>query len=851
MKKLMKRYITMLLVMVFLVPALWNPKVSLASGAATPTFANKKLEINGVGQTYKMTIKNKVAKSKYKWSSSDVLVATVTQNGKISTVGKGTATIRCKITYPSKKTKTLTCAVTVNTPSTGIRISNAALVNGAYQVAVGAKADLDTVLTPENSSDTTYWYVDPDSGDPGCITVVDAEKGIITGVRPGKALLKVKTAKTATREAADLSNIQASLIIEVVQPTATVKSLDITNSNTISIVFNNPVQKATVIGNGNILLDNVTITGIKDARNITANDPGALKANLSDDLMTLTITTTNLLKGDYQITVTNKIISMNGIAIDNYIKTISYIDTIPPFSTGVTMDDSGVICTINFNEIVDISGLKVSYVAAAGELADPMTVGILNVVSNYVLSADKKSLKVNLSNIAPSDYGKSFTVMLSGLKDLAGNFPSTAYITVKLFTDKTQRPQAQLIMITRTSYYTLTATFSRSIQYGGFLAIENGGSIPGLVDATDNKKVNYTLSETEAKYIGSKSVSVSAWNSYNVIPTDMTGKTPVVRPVNFDIDRTAPSLTSNVYDVTTGILTLTFNEKINLTAVNGVFSARLATVSGNVTSGKNINYSMIAHTDGNNIIKVKLTGMDVIGHYSFDLGQGFVTDDFMNKNMNVNITINNSASGTELPGPFMVNQLTGDPSKIVLEFSNMLDLASAQATNNYSITGAVIQSAEVTSNSSTGATVVLTMKEGSIDVTVERILNIKGISGYNGSFSPITSYTKSITLLKNKKSYFLNPPIFDSNARNVVKLNFSDTIMGSLMVNVYVMNNTGQFTQIPCAVALSGNTAIITLGTVPLNGSWLKIEIIGNNLTDMSGNGVSFSTNTLGVGVSY
>jgi Bacterial Ig-like domain (group 2). len=851
MKKFMKRYIAMLLVMVFLVPTLWNQKMTVASGAVTPSFTNTKVEISGIGQTYQMTIKNKIAKSKYKWSTSNNLVATVNSKGLITTVGKGTAVISCKITYPTKKSKTLTCNVTVSIPSTGIRISNATLVNGAYQVTVGGKVDLDTVISPDNSSDTTYWFVDPDSGDPGCVSVVDAEKGIITGVKPGKAVLRVKTAKTATKEAADLSDIQASVIIEVVQPTATVKSVDITSSNTISVVFSSPVQKSTVIGNANNLLDNIAITGVKDARNLSATDPGVLKASLSDDLMTLTITTTNMLKGDYRITVTNKILSMNGVAIDNYIKTISYVDVNPPYITGVTMDDSGVIDTINFSEVIDVTGFKVSYVTAAGEFADPATVGILNVVSNYVLSADKKSMKINLSNIATSDFGKSFTVMLSGIKDQSGNFPATAYLTAKLITDKTQKPQAQLISITRTSYYTLTATFSRSIQYGGYLAIENGSSIPGLVDQTDNKKVNYTISENDAKYIGSKSVSVSFWNSYNVIPSDMTGKTPVTRVISFDVDKTAPGMTNNVYDATTGILTLTFNEKVNLTTVNGVFSARLATTSGIVTSGKNLSYSMVTHNDGNNIIKVKLTGMDVIGYYSFDLGLGFVTDDFMNKSANANITINNSASGTELPGPFRVNQMVGDPNKIVLEFSNMLDLVSAQSTNNYTITGAVIQSAEVTSNSSTGATVVLTVKEGSIDVTVERVLSIKGVSGYNGSFSPITTYTKSITLMKNKKSYFLSPPIFDSSARNIIKLNFSDTITGSLAVNVYAMNNSSQFTQVPNSVSISGNTAYINLGIIPLSGTWLKIEIVNNNLTDMTGNGVTFDTNTLGVGVSY
>ena len=46
--------------------------------------------------------------------------------------------------------------------------------------------------------------------------------------------------------------------------------------------------------------------------------------------------------------------------------------------------------------------------------------------------------------------------------------PKNYTITITLRTDNTPKPQAKLLTVLRTGYYTLTATFDRSIQFGGY-----------------------------------------------------------------------------------------------------------------------------------------------------------------------------------------------------------------------------------------------------------------------------------------------------------------------------------------------------------------------------------------------
>ncbi len=820
--------IALFLILMLAVPIFWLTSTTTVSAAATPTFKKSKVEITDVGDTYTLVINNKVKGSKYKYTSSKKSVAKVSNKGVVTSVGAGTATISCKITYPSKKTKTITCKVTVILPADNISITNETEVNNAHIMLVDSTFDFDYALTPVNSTDKAYWYVD--KGD--CITVVNSKDGIVKALKPGKATLRVKAVKTSSASLAKKSTVDDSIIIEVKAPSATIRSADITSSTDITVVFDTPVDRSTVIDASGKLTNNITVALARDSKQVLASDPGVLTPSLSSDGTTLTITASKVFDGIYVINFTNGIKSSTGIAMEEWSKQLNYVDNTPPTITNMTVDDTGFINTITFSEAIDAANLKVSNVmVSAGATAESGTINIINNKLNYVLSTNKKVLSVNLSGISPVDYGKTFTVTLSGIKDLNGNMTPTAYYTAVVRTDASQKPQAVPISVIRTAYNTLTATFTRGIQNPGIITINNGSPINGIVDADNNRKVNYTISDGYAAMTGTVNVAVSNYNSYNVISTDTSAYTPKSFVVNFTTDSTKPYLSTYDFDAATSTLTLVFTEDVVLAANTGVFTASLKNIADEIFSGTNINYAKLTTDDKENIVKLKLTNMTVFGSYTFDIHAGFVTDGFRNANLVRSITISNTGgASTELPGPYSITQSTENPNQIILEFLNRIDVPSAQNISNYTITGVTIASALVTKNNNeNGATVVLTVPDNSIDLTVERPVKIRGILGYNGSYTAITNYTASITLTENRKPQFTGIVYTSGN----IQMRFTEELKGSITIKLTVLN-TG--VEVPCNVTLSGSNVIISPSYTLSAGTALRLQIVSNNLTDLSNN---------------
>lgn len=847
-----KKAALIMVLTLLLTPLLWLQSETTVF-AATPSFKESSVEIIGEGETYQLDIINKVDGSKYKWSSSNTKVARVSSKGVVTSVGKGTAKIRCIITYPNKKTKTLTCKVTVIIPATKIKINNAKEVNGAHILKIGETYNFNRDIFPKNSSDKTYWAIS--GGDLESVKVVNSSNGIVEAVKPGKAILMATAARTATEDDAKKSIINDAIIIEVVAPSATVNSAEIVDSTEIKVVFDSPIDASTVIGANNTLLDSISITLKSNIKGVLAADPGKLTAKLSDDKMVLTITSANRFDGEYGISFTDKIKTTNGIAIEEYYKQMRYDDTMPPTILDVILDDTGMIATIQFSEAIDFSGLKVSNAAfipgQSTTSMDRTTASILNNKNNYIPSEDKRSLTINLSNIAYNDFNKIMSVAISGIKDMAGNPPANSYLTAYLLTDNTPKPQARLINILRTSYNTLTATFDRSIRIGGYATLVNGSTMMGTVDEKDPKKVHYTLNEADALKTGIQTVNISGWQgAYNVDPKDTTSYQQHTRSVIFDVDKTSPVLLQEEYDPNTNILTLTYNKDVVLRSNTGIFNASLITINDEIRPNNNISYTLLA-SDDPKVIKLQLSNMTALGNYTFTLDKYFVMDSFRNYGIERTITVSNSEGiDLELPGPYLITQSTSNPSQIYLEFAHMLDVASAQNVMNYSIPGVTIINAKVEKNTkSEGATVVLTVADGSIELSIERPIKISGVKSYSGTYGPITDYTTTVYLKDNKRPYFVSAD-FDRNNINQIRLRFSEEITGSMVVKV-IQQVAGYSYEISNTVTVSGTDVIIRLNRTPERNSFLRIEILDNKIEDLSGNQTAAMNTQIGVVASY
>ena len=119
---------------------------------------------------------------KVSWSSSDETIAMVSNTGKITGITPGTCKITAKTTDGSKLKVSCNVIVLKEVPATGIDLtaSDMILVKGTSQSA-GVK------ITPNNSTDTLYYYSD------NTAVASVSSKGKIKAKRPGNCTISVST----------------------------------------------------------------------------------------------------------------------------------------------------------------------------------------------------------------------------------------------------------------------------------------------------------------------------------------------------------------------------------------------------------------------------------------------------------------------------------------------------------------------------------------------------------------------------------------------------------------------------------------------------------------------------------
>ena len=146
---------------------------------------NNKTASIWVGETKKLTAKatpTTANNTAVEWSSSDNNVATVSSEGQITAIGKGTCTITCKAAdgYGTKST----CKVTVKLPVTAIAMTDAIPL-----LWVGKTTAIAATVTPATASNTAVeWY----SSDTNIATV--SSEGIITAIGKGTCTITCKAA---------------------------------------------------------------------------------------------------------------------------------------------------------------------------------------------------------------------------------------------------------------------------------------------------------------------------------------------------------------------------------------------------------------------------------------------------------------------------------------------------------------------------------------------------------------------------------------------------------------------------------------------------------------------------------
>ncbi len=848
-----------LLTLVIMLPYFLNQNSAIAA-TNSPVLSEEELELVGIGKEYQLEVLNDKEKSTYQWSSNNTEVVTVTNKGLVTAVNKGKARIKCKIRYASGTTKNLYCYVTVTIPAEKIEINNARDSLGTHIMRVGETYNFNRTLTPSNSTDKTYWSIDAsdEEANPDAVALVNSENGIVKALRGGKVVLVATAAKEATAAAAKKSIVKDAIIIEVIGPAAEVVSAQITNAKTIKVMFGTAIRPSTVINSNERLSSNITVVPKVASNGETARDPGILTGSISSDNQTLTITASNYFYGEYGISFSDGILTMDGTKLYKDYFNLRYmietpntgtdyedpftgrvpdtddsvIDTEAPKIDSVELGDDGMTNIIKFTEKMDFIDFRVTNATVVGSTgAQPSTISYLNTKTNYIFSSDGKSIIINLSDISQADYNKSFTVTISGVSDMSGNRPSSGNLVVGLRTDVSPREQARPISVIRSSYDTITATFTRSIKTPGYAYINHGGYYPGTVDPENDKQVNYKLYAYDASLSGNQIVSIGFWNSYNVVPGDTYANRMYDFNVLFTTEQVKPILTAYQFNPSLKILTLTYSENVNPVSEVGYLAYTMD--SSQYDNTGRLYYSVISKA--NNVIELMLHDVNLYGNYTFTLQEGFVLDYYRNLSYSRTITINNgtgSGGAKVLAEPYSIHQSTANHSLIYIEFADKLDEASALDIDNYHIAGVTIDEVRLISNTTNGAQVRLTLEKGTIASNGTRRMTITGLKGFNGSAGVMADYATSIDLIENKDPELLSIK-YNAVTRNTIEMTFNEDIKGTMSITIRERTNNAI---VGNSVTVEGKIVKIMLGRIPNDGTYLNLYVQYNGITDMNGN---------------
>ena len=216
----------------------------------------------GASETLTATVSPENANNKnVSWKSDDTAVATVDQNGKVTAVGAGTATITAT-TEDGKYTATCTVKVSpAPVAANGVTLTpNKATLN------VGKKQTLTATVLPADATNKNVTWVSSDT------SVATVESGVVTAIGKGTATITVTTADggyTATCEvtvklpvsAVTLNETSTALVVgNTKQLTATVAPANADDSTLVWTSGNAKV--ATVDQNGKVTAVGVGTTTI-------------------------------------------------------------------------------------------------------------------------------------------------------------------------------------------------------------------------------------------------------------------------------------------------------------------------------------------------------------------------------------------------------------------------------------------------------------------------------------------------------------------------------------------------------------------------------------------------------------
>ncbi|WP_337019926.1 S-layer homology domain-containing protein [Oceanobacillus massiliensis] len=586
---------------------------------------------------------------------------------------------------------------------------------------------------------------------------------------------------------------------------APVENVSAINGKELQINFSQPVAKSTVIGDGtgsdvaNTLKDGVF--------KFNGADGDDLVASLSEDGKTLTVVAATTWGGNTSVEVTeNSVKTLDGDYVSSYFKALSLAkDTTRAQVTDVQYVNKYTY-KVNFSEPVQSTG------TVAAQFADGTSVTL---DGSSALAADGKSYTVVFDNA--TDANKEITVSFPALEDFAGNIskPTTANATIS-DADKT-KPSVSSVTTTGfdgsdTSFQIKLSEAVTETDLSG-ITVNGNAVVSAAVDSDDATVINATVAGA-VKGDLLVYVPAAAFADLNGNSNDEVGKF-----YNFVQDEAAPTLASKTIERVDGVenLVLTFNENIDLSApASLVFTSVDKYGMPTTTTIGSPDVAPYKVVDGKTKqVSISLAGLEDNTGYKLTLASGLVSDSFDNSSAelkDLSFTTSTVDTGVGTTTVATIDNAPTEPGTVAIDFDNPVNVASAEDVANYVVEDATVEKATVTSNDSTGATVVLTLAEGTVEKSGNYNVTVKAIKPFESKDTANAEKTASVALIENVRSVIKSQVLTDYQADTfTLDLAFDDaTVADAGTVDDFELYVDGKATGETVAVSVTAGEAIIT-----------------------------------------
>ncbi|WP_369900903.1 S-layer homology domain-containing protein [Bacillus manliponensis] len=445
----------------------------------------------------------------------------------------------------------------------------------------------------------------------------------------------------------------------------------------------------------------------------TLNGAKATDIKVASDNKTVVVTFDNLHNITDAVLVVNPVETKADAKVKTakHTQVITYKDTVRPAISGV--------------EYVDANTAKVVFTEPVENLGEVSVNNDKAVVKTDEFKKGQNFVTVDLTNVAEN---AEVVVTVVGATDFAGNLisPNPAKATVKKqVIDKTKPVVSGVEALSDTQ---LKVTFSKEMSPQLTTAdFDVNGAAPTKVELDkDNKKVVYVTTNLKDG-VNKVTVKTTAKDQFG-----FALEKDYVKQLVVTVDTVAPQVSK--YEVVTEkvegtekqFLVLTYNEDVT---VEKNVPTTGTHVSNYVTKNDASFAGALDQAERTNKKVVKISLADVTpGTWTIKLGAGFVKDTAQtpNESKEQSVTFN---VGEVKPEAKELNYKVEEANNVVtVKFNGEVDGASATNVANYTVEGAKVEKAVLTKNNATdGATVELTLKEGSVEASGNYAVAVTGV----------------------------------------------------------------------------------------------------------------------------